>query len=348
MRHSLRISIITDAWHPQFNGVVRTLEHTVAELEGAGHTVQMIHPGLFRSLRFPPYPDIRLAVFPKRKVAKLLREFNPDAIHIVTEAVLGLSARSYAIKRHIPFTTSFHTRFPEYAHEYSKDMFSKFGVKWGLPTKLGYDYLRWFHSPATSVLTATESLCIELNDVGISQTSLWPLGVDLDLFHPDHRDTLENAKPPILMYMGRVALEKNIGDFLNLMNAGTKYVVGEGPEREDLARKYPTVRFVGMQKGNALSRYLASADVLVFPSKTDTLGLAMIEAQACGTAIAAYPVAGPLQVVRPGINGALSEDLGHAVREALKINREECRRSVDHLTWENSTKAFLSNLALIR
>jgi glycosyltransferase involved in cell wall biosynthesis len=277
----MKIALISDAWSPQINGVVTTLQTTCERLRGKGHSVETITPDQFRTWPCPSYPEIRLAFGCGPKLRARLDDFQPDAIHIATEAPLGLAARAYCKRRNLPFTTSFHTRFAEYVQ-----------MRTGLPLSWGYAFLRWFHNGGERMMTATPGLVEELKSRGFKNPVLWARGVDTELFRPRDRDFLDVPRP-VLLYTGRVAVEKNIEAFLRLKTPGTKVVVGDGPQREELERKYPAVRFVGYKHGEELARHMAAADVFVFPSLTDTFGLVMLEALACGVPVAAFPVQGP-------------------------------------------------------
>src|SRR4030042_2152700 len=265
-RQNMNIVIVTDAWYPQINGVVRTLARTRDELLKLGHTVQCITPEGFRTVPMPTYPDIRLSLFPGRKLRRQLEELKPDAVHIATEGPLGLAARRWCLRHRFPFTTSFHTQFPEYVW-----------LRTRIPLALSYRMMRWFHGPASTVMVATPTLHARLTQWGFTNLGMWARGVDTELFKPRPKAFLDGARP-IFMYMGRVAIEKNIERFLRLDLPGTKYVVGGGPDLDMLKRRYPAVRFSGYQTGVDLPRHLASADVFVFPRRTDTFGLVIIEA----------------------------------------------------------------------
>lgn len=335
-RHTspLRILIVTDAWLPQINGVVRTFSATVKHLEDMGHYVRLITPDQFRTVPCPTYPSIRLAVLPGRRVARTISEFNPHAIHIATEGPLGLAARNVCVRRQLPFTTSYATKFPEYIH-----------ARVRLPLAAGYAAMRWFHKPSRAVMVATASLQRELEQHGFKNLVRWTRGVDTDLFRPRDKSFLNDPRP-ILLYAGRVAVEKNIEAFLALPTPGTKYVVGDGPQCAALQQKFPHVRFVGMKHGEELARYYAAADVFVFPSRTDTFGLVMLEALACGVPVAAYPVTGPLDVINGSGAGVLNEDLALAVQQALSIPPERCREFALRFSWRHVAELFLQNLAI--
>ena len=323
--------IVTDAWFPQVNGVVRTLSTTKAELEKKGYRVAVISPEGYRSVPCPTYPEIRLALFASKAVGKRLSSLRPDAVHIATEGPLGLAARRWCKKNRFPFTTSYHTRFPEYVR-----------LRAPIPISWSYTFLRWFHGPAHRMLVATQSMENELLARGFKNIGRWSRGVDLELFTHDGQH--QRSKPPILLYVGRVAPEKNVGAFLELGCIGTKRVVGGGPELEALIQKYPEVEFLGYKHGPELALEIRQADCFVFPSRTDTFGLVILEALASGVPVAAYPAPGPLDLIENGHNGWVSEDLNHAINEALKVNREACRKFAERFSWENCTAQFISQL----
>jgi glycosyltransferase involved in cell wall biosynthesis len=329
----LRLLIVTDAWLPQVNGVVRTLEILGRDLASMGHDVRYATPEGRFTMALPTYPEIRLAVFPRRSLERMIEEFQPTAIHIATEGPLGWSARAVCIKRQIPFTTSFHTRFPEYVN-------ARFPF---ISESLIYRGLKRFHAPATAMMVATTTLQQELASHGFTNMRIWSRGVDVDLFRPLPGATLPFERP-VWLYVGRVAVEKNLEAFLSLELPGTKVIVGEGPAREALARKYPEAQFPGAKIGEDLVRHYAASDAFVFPSKTDTFGLVMLEALACGVPVAALPVPGPLDVIESPLVGVLDEDLEAACRRALKLSREECRAYALTRSWRACTEQFLSNL----
>lgn len=334
----LRIAIVTDAAPPQVNGVVRTLRQLNKELRRLGHETLFITPNDFRTVPLPTYREIRLALFPGRTVAAKLAAFRPDAIHIATEGPLGLSARRYCRRRGLAFSTSFHTRFAEYLH-----------ARVRVPLSWSYAFLRWFHKPASTLMVATRSLQDELAMRGFQRGSIWSRGVDTALFKP--RPELLGDHPlglarPVWLYVGRVAVEKNIEAFLKLDLPGTKLVVGEGPRLELLKDRYRDAHFAGPLFGEELARAYAAADCFVFPSRTDTFGLVLIEALASGTPVAAFPVQGPLDVIGNARVGRLHDDLGRACREALKTPHADCRSFALGFSWEACTRQFLSNLAL--
>ncbi|MGH6889458.1 MAG: glycosyltransferase family 4 protein [Rhizomicrobium sp.] len=328
-----RILIFTDAWAPQVNGVVRTLETLGRDLEARGSQVRYATPlGRF-TVPLPTYPEIRLAVLPRRKLERLVDEFAPDAVHIATEGTIGMSARAICRDRALPFTTSFHTRFPEYVN-------TRFRF---VPKPAVYAFLRWFHAPASAVMVATESLRAELEANGFSNVRVWSRGVDVDLFRPISGASLPFARP-IWLYVGRIAVEKNIEAFLRLDLPGTKLVIGDGPARTRLARTYPAVRFLGSKADEDLVRHYAASDVFVFPSLTDTFGLVILEALACGVPVAAFPVQGPRDVLGDAPIAVLDADLRRACLRALDIPRADARAFALARSWQNCTDQFLSNL----
>jgi len=329
----MRIAIVTDAWLPQVNGVVTTLGRTRDELIRAGHRVKMLTPADHRTLRCPTYPEIRISVLPYRGVRRTLDAFRPDCIHIATEGPLGFAARRYCVRRGLAFTTSYHTRFPQYLRERAP-----------IPVSWMYAWLRRFHRPAAATLVPTPAVRDELAARRFRGLRLWSRGVDVDVFRPAPKATLTGPRP-ICLYMGRVAVEKNVEAFLQLGVPGTKYVVGDGPDLARLRTEYPDAVFTGYRFGSELAAHLAAADVFVFPSRTDTFGLAMLEAMACGTPVAAYPVTGPLDVIDEGRTGVLHEDLGVAVRRALTLDRGICRQAALEKSWARATGEFLGHLA---
>jgi glycosyltransferase involved in cell wall biosynthesis len=328
----MRIQIVTDAWHPQINGVVRTLTYTAAELERAGHRVGLVTPSLFATVPCPGYPEIQLAVAGPAAIGDCLERFRPEAVHIATEGPLGMAARIYCSNQRIPFTTSFHTRFPEYMQ-----------MRWRLPANWGYAALRRFHAAAKRTLVPTEGLREELTALGFGNLALWEHGVDTRLFRPRVKQPLPDARP-IWLYVGRVAPEKNIEAFLGLDLPGTKYVVGDGPSLPELRRRYPEARYLGCKTGEDLAKIYANADVFVFPSLTDTFGNVILEALASGLPVAAYPVRGPKDILERTGAGALDKDLGKAARAALKISPLACRAHAEKFTIAASADQFLNNL----
>jgi glycosyltransferase involved in cell wall biosynthesis len=330
---ALKILIVTDAWAPQINGVVRTLEVLGRELSAAGHEVRYATPEGRLSVPLPTYSEIRLSILPRRSLEKLIGAYRPDHIHIATEGTLGLAARNICVKRGLAFTTAFHSRFPEYVNV---------RFPW-VPKGLVYALLRWFHAPAYAMMVATPSLKRELESHGFANTRIWSRGVDIDTFRPVDDARLPFAKP-IWLYVGRVSVEKNIEAFLSLDLVGSKVVVGDGPARGSLERKYRQAHFLGMKTGEELVRAYAASDVFVFPSKTDTFGLVVLEALACGTPVAAFPVQGPQDVVGDAPVAALDNDLKAACLKALKISRQAARAFALGNSWQACTAQFLSNL----
>ncbi len=331
----MRIAIVTDAWHPQVNGVVRTLSTTCDHLRRAGHVVLPLTPQAFRTLPCPTYPSIRLAVLPGRGVRRALEAFCPQAIHIATEGPLGHAARHYCIERKLPFTTSFHTQFPEYIR-----------LRAPLPVAWSYAYLRRFHRAAVRTLVPTATQRDKLLARGFQNLSLWARGVDLEIFHPEDPVTWHYPRP-VAVYMGRVAVEKNIEAFLDLPQPLSKVIIGDGPDLERLRARYPGCHFLGPKFGRELARHLAAGDVFVFPSRTDTFGLVLLEAMACGLPVAAFPVQGPLDVLRDGESGILDEDLGRATARALGLSRVACIAHARRFSWAACTADFASYLAPI-
>lgn len=329
----MKIAIVTDAWRPQTNGVVKTLGTTADGLRALGHDVIMIEPNQFKTFPCPTYPEIRLSWLPYGRLSRLLEDFGPDAIHIATEGTLGGAARKWCLRRGFPFTTSYHTQFPEYVR-----------ARVPIPLAISYAHLRRFHSAAARTMVATPAMQRLLESRGFRNIVRWTRGVDVNLFKPRDKGYLDPPRP-IAMYVGRVAIEKNIEAFLQLDLPGTKVVVGDGPARAELEATYPAAKFVGFKYGEELACHVASADVFVFPSRTDTFGLVLLEAMACGVPVAAYPVTGPIDVVTPGVTGELNEDLRAATLAALELDPQQCRAYALTNTWENATRQFLSHLA---
>jgi glycosyltransferase involved in cell wall biosynthesis len=331
----LRIVIVTDAWEPQVNGVVRTLRSVRAELEDMGYHVALIAPDRFLSLPCPTYPEIRLALTGSETVGRLIEAERPDVLHIATEGPLGLAARRWCLRHGHAFTTAYHTQFPDYIESRS-----------GIPARWTWHFIRWFHGPSSAVLTSTPTIRAALRANGIMQVRHWGRGVDLSSFNPSHPqpEAFAGLPRPIQLYVGRVAVEKNIDAFLDAGHPGTRVVVGDGPALEGLRRRHPDVLFLGALSGDALAAAYAHADVFVFPSRTDTFGLVMIEALACGAPIAAYPVPGPIDVLTPD-TGCMNEDLKSAIAGALSLNRDRCANYGQSFTWRASALQFLDGLA---
>jgi 1,2-diacylglycerol 3-alpha-glucosyltransferase/glucuronosyltransferase len=332
----MKIAIVSDAWHPQINGVVNSMQNTRRCLEKFGHQVEMFTPLDFRTVPCPTYPSIRLSLAPGAKLSRMLDDYAPDSLHISTEGPLGLAARSWCSKRKLRFTTAYHTQFPQYV-----------SLRAPVPLSWGYRMMRWFHGPSQAVMVATASVKRELEAQGFEHIRLWPRGVDTELFRPQHGIPLP-FKRPISMYVGRVAVEKNIGDFLDLDLPGSKIVVGDGPDMEKLAKAHPEVHFVGFKTGEELAAHIAAADVFVFPSRTDTFGLVMLEALACGVPVAAYPVTGPIDVITDERVGCLDKDLKTAVMGALQCKRADCREYALRYTWEKASRTFERHLVQCR
>jgi glycosyltransferase involved in cell wall biosynthesis len=339
----LKILIVTDAWRPQVNGVVRTMEVLGKDLTALGHSVRYATPEGRFSVGLPTYPEIRLALFPRAMLEAEIRSFAPDAVHIATEGTLGHSARAICLKHGIAFSTSFHTRFPDYVKARAPFV----------PEEWVWRWLRWFHAPATAMMVATDRLKHEMAAHGFRNLRIWSRGVDVEQFHPVPGARMP-FEGPIFLYVGRVAIEKNIEAFLKLDLPGTKVVVGDGPACPALARQYPSVRFLGPRSGAALTEVYAGSDVFVFPSRTDTFGLVLLEALACGIPVAAYPVQGPADVVGPDIPGAaqvaaLDEDLRQACLKALALRREGAdapRAFALERSWRACTLQFLRNIVV--
>jgi glycosyltransferase involved in cell wall biosynthesis len=328
-----RILLISDAWHPQINGVVTTLVNTRRALETLGHTVEVMAPDRFRTWPCPGYPDVGLAFLCGPRLRPLIRAFRPDAIHLATEGPVGFAARRYCLEIGFPYTTSFHSHFPDY-----------FKLRVGFPPSVSRAYLRWFHSESRRVMVATDSLAADLAGQGFTRLVRWSRGVDTALFRPRSKHFIRDERP-VFMYLGRVAVEKNLEAFLRLDLPGCKFVVGDGPQRAELETRYPNVRFTGYRQGEKLARTLAAADVCVFPSQTDTFGLVMLEALACGVPVAAFPVRGPRDVIRDRRVGILDDDLGRAALAALSLNPADCRAYALRHSWEACSRQFLGNLA---
>jgi glycosyltransferase involved in cell wall biosynthesis len=329
-----RILIVTDAWRPQINGVVRTLESLASQLRSWGHEVNFLTPEPFWTLPVPTYPEIRLSLASRRTVFHSMARARPHHIHIATEGPLGLLARRYCIERGKAFTTSFHTRFPEYVAE-----------RLPVPEEWSYGYLRWFHDQAVNTMVPTPSLRSELTEHGFSHLTLWGRGVDGNRFRPGPKTMFTDLPGPHLLYVGRVSAEKNVADFLDLHVPGTKIVVGDGPDRAHLERLHPEAKFVGYLHGEELAAAYRSADVLVFPSRTDTFGNVVTEALASGTSVAAYPVTGPKDILTDPRAGTLSDDLASAVMRSLLLKREDARALGEQFTWSASALQFLTALA---
>lgn len=338
----MRIMLITDAWEPQVNGVVRTMKRVIAECEEMGHEWEIVSPADgFRTIPLPTYSEIRLALGAKKNIAERFDTFEPDAIHIATEGTLGMAGRAMCLKHKHPFSTSYHTRFPEYV-----------SARLPIPLSLGYRFVRWFHRYSGKVMVATPSMRQELEDRGFSNVVSWTRGVDTETFHPSFRiaegaadDPYSGLPRPIFLNVGRVAVEKNIETFLELDLPGSKVVVGDGPQLDELKDKYKDVHFLGAKFGDDLATHFASADVFVFPSLTDTFGLVNLEAMAAGTPVAAFDAPGPRDII-PGSNaGIISSDLRQAALDCLSLSRQTARTYAQQYSWRACAEAFIDNLA---
>jgi len=330
-----RLALVTDAWHPQTNGVVNTLSRLVQHLEGQGTRVLVVHAQEHRSFPLLSYPEIRLAADPWRAIPRL-RAFDPQAVHIATEGPLGLWISTWLRRRQLRFTTSFHTRFPEY-------LTARFPC---IPLGFGYAIERWFHGRAEHTLVGTQSLIRELDAQRIGRRLVhWPRGVDTERFHPKHRRADTYPLPrPIWLYVGRVAFEKQLEDFLSLPLVGTKVVVGDGPSRAELQRRFPNTVWRGWRFGEDLTTHFASADCFVFPSRTETFGNVLLEALASGLPVASVPAPGPVDLVQEGVNGAIDESLYAACMRAICCSRDKARESAFKYTWRASHDTFRGHL----
>ena len=336
----MRIMVATDAWEPQVNGVVRTLTRVVGELEAMGHVVEVIHPGQFKTFPLPTYAEIKVAIGVYEPVQERFKAFEPEAIHIATEGPIGLAARRICVEWKLPFTTSYHTRFPEYV-----------SARLPLPLAAGYAYMKWFHKPSGRLMVATPTMREELSRHGFRNISAWSRGVDTEVFRPrrkDEPDIFAHLARPIFLYVGRVAVEKNIEAFLAVDLPGTKVVVGPGPQLDELRVRYPKVQFTGSKSGSDLAAHYACADVFVFPSLTDTFGLVILEAMAAGTPVAAYPAPGPIDLIPGSGAGVLAltatEGLREACLQALDLDRNRVRAFAETFSWRACAEDFVKNL----
>ena len=327
----MRILIATDAWRPQINGVVHSLERMATAARELGAECEFLTPQGFPSLPLPTYPDVRVALANPREIARRIEKNAPDHVHIATEGPIGLTTRLHCRRTGRPFTTSYHTRFPEYVR-----------ARVPIPEGFTYDLLRWFHAPAAAVMAPTPSIRDELTRRRFSRVRIWSRGVDHKLFYP--RDSILDLPRPIFLYVGRLAVEKNLPGLLDLSLPGSVVIVGDGPARASLQRAYPHAHFLGARSGEALAEIYASADVFAFPSRTDTFGIVLIEALASGLPVAAFPVTGPLDVIGDSGAGALKEDLRLACLEALTIPREKAHDYSKRFTWAESARQFLHNI----
>jgi len=341
----MKIMIVTDAWQPQVNGVVRTMTRVVEEAREMGHEVEVVHPGLgFWTMPLPTYPEIKLALFARRRVEQIFNEFEPDAVHIATEGTLGAAARSMCIKLKHPFSTAYHTRFPEYV-----------SARFPIPLSWGYGYVRRCHKFSGKVMVPTPSMELELKEKGFRNTISWSRGVDTEVFHPRYRieegapgDPYAGLPRPVFINVGRVAVEKNIEAFLSLDLPGSKVIIGDGPARADLETRFPEAHFLGAKFGEELTTHYASADVFVFPSLTDTFGLVVLEAMAAGIPVAAYDATGPRDVIPGSGAGAIVSQVDGDLREAalacLDLDRARCREYAETYSWRRCAEEFVSNL----
>lgn len=332
----MKIAIVSDAWEPQVNGVVRSLRETIACLTGWDHEIQVFDPSGFRTIPCPTYPEIPLSLFPASRLWRRLDAFAPDSLHIATEGPLGWAARRYCRKNGYNFTTSYHTMFPEYVN-----------VRTRIPLSWMYALMRLFHGPSAAIMSATPTLDALLIKHRFPNPVRWSRGVDVELFRP-RQDRIEFGPGPVSMYVGRVAVEKNIQGFLDLKLPGTQVVVGDGPQRAELEQQYPHAIFTGAKKGDDLARHFSSADVFAFPSRTDTFGLVMLEALACGVPVAAFPVQGPQDVITNSEIGCLDADLATAIEKAARCSRQACREYALGYSWSAAATQFLGNLRPLR
>ena len=329
----MRILIVTDAWHPQINGVVRTLDRLAYDAGRLGHSIEFLTPQNYPTAPLPGYPEIQLALATPQAVADAIETHNPDALHISTEGPLGWLARHWAIKVNRPFTTCYHTRYPQYI-----------SARYPIPESVTYGVMRYFHNAGVATMVATPSLQTELLDQGFNRCLIWSRGVDADLFNPQAREILD-LPGPIFLCVARVAVEKNLEAFLSLDLQGSKIIVGDGPDRAMLEAKYPDAHFLGARFGTDLARIYASADVFVFPSKTETFGLVMLEAMASGTPVAAFPVEGLIPELAHAGAGVMHHDLRVAALKALDIPRQTSRACALGYSHENAARQFLSNVS---
>jgi glycosyltransferase involved in cell wall biosynthesis len=328
----MRVLVATDAWHPQVNGVVRTLTSLARAARNLGVTIDFLSPNGFPTVPLPTYPDLRIALPSAREIARRIESAAPDAIHIATEGPIGFRARSYCLSRNLPFTTSYTTRFPEYI-----------SARLAIPEAWSYAVLRRFHAAAGVTMVSTPSLIAELAGRGFKSLGMWTRGVDTEMFRPQRVIELDLPRP-IFMSVGRVAVEKNLDAFLSLDLPGSKVVIGNGPQESMLRRRFPDAKFLGLMEGQQLAAHMAAADVFVFPSRTDTFGVVQLEALACGVPVAAYPVTGPSDVIGAHPIGVLDDDLRAACLAALKISRAACRDFALARSWEKSAQQFVGHL----
>ena len=330
----MKIALVTDAWHPQVNGVVRTLDTVIGLLRDRGHEILVISPDQHRSIPAPSYPEIRLAFTRARTIGRQIEQFGADAVHLATEGPLCVQARRWCRRNGLPFTTAYHTQFPEYLARRTR-----------LPARVFWPYIRWFHGKSEAIMVSTESIRNQLRGERLTHVHHWSRGVDLENFSADAPSPAiyRQIERPIQLYVGRVAIEKNIEAFLDSDQPGSKVVVGDGPALAGLKARYPDVHFVGRKSGVELAGYYAGADVFIFPSRTDTFGLVIIEALACGTPVAAYPVTGPIDILTE-TSGAMDEDLNVAIQRALALHATDCIAHGETYSWAASASQFLGGL----
>jgi len=334
-KHTIkRLTLVTDAWKPQVNGVVTTLSNLVIQLQNQGINVDVIQPNDYPSFALPTYKEIR-CVWKPTGLSNRIKAFQPDAIHIATEGTLGWFARHFAKKNGIPFTSGYHTRYPEYVR-----------ARWPIPESFTYSLLKRFHRLADKTLVPAQSILDELTNKGFTNLHLMSRGVDTETFNPSRYTVLPYPKP-IQLYVGRIAPEKNIEAFLEIETSGSKVLIGDGPSLKKLKQKYPQAHFLGVKKGVELAQYYASADVFVFPSITDTFGVVNIEAITCGTPVAAYPVTGPKDIITEQVNGSTNDSLEIAINKALLLDRTHIHLSIPQYTWQHASQQFLKILSPI-
>ena len=330
----MKIALVTDAWHPQVNGVVRTLDTVIGLLRNGGHEILVISPDQYRSIPAPSYPEIRLSFARARTIGKRIEAFGAEAVHLATEGPLCIQARRWCRRRGRPFTTAYHTQFPEYLAK-----------RTGLSPRIFWPYIRWFHHKSERIMVSTQSVRNQLRGERLPHVHHWSRGVDLQNFRADTQspEEYQHLARPIQLYVGRVAIEKNIEAFLNSNQPGSKVVVGDGPALDGLKARHPDVHFAGRQSGRALAGYYAGADVFVFPSKTDTFGLVIIEALACGTPVAAFPVTGPIDILTAE-SGAMNANLDEAIKRALALVPADCVAHGAKYSWDASASQFFNGL----
>ncbi len=337
-----KIVIITDVWHPQVNGVMTILEKIIGLLKQNDFSVTVIHPGLFFTVPMPFYPEIKMPLMTRNKIRKILKKENPDYVHIVTEGLLGFAGRAVCMKAGLKFTTSYHTHFPHYIK-----------LRVGALFNATYGYLRWFHNAGERVMVCSESLKNELESRGFKRVAMWPYGVDTNLFTKNTRahvpEYLINIDEPIFFYLGRIATEKDVEEFLKCSLPGKKIVIGDGPDRKKLEKKYgKDFHFVGCVRGQELVDLISLCDVMVFPSKTDTFGLTIIESMSCGLPVAAHKVMGPVDIITQGVDGYMDEDLSKAALACVGLSADSCRKKALTYSWETSLEMFILGLVKVK